>query len=116
MRYEETGGPVILVERLLYQLVSLEQDSQDLGASPPTGMQVAQEIQDLAAYAGAQRAAGHATATGHDATVAAHVDQHGRGVQTGTEHDTSGATLVGGQEAATAVATIAQDAIAQYCC
>ena len=45
--YEEMGGPPILVERPLYQLVELEQDSQDLGASPPTGMQALQEIQDL---------------------------------------------------------------------
>ena len=35
------------MERPLYQRVALEQDSQDFGASPPSGAQAAQAIQDL---------------------------------------------------------------------
>ena len=41
------GGPPTLVEQPRYQLVALEQDSQDLGLSSPLGMQATQAIQDL---------------------------------------------------------------------
>jgi hypothetical protein len=105
-RYDQMAGPPPPIVEPRYQLVPCEKESQYLGASPPTGT--------LAAYAGAQQAAGQPTATGLDATVAAHVDRHGRGVQPGTDNDASGAALAASQEAATAAAT-ARGGPSPYC-